>query len=68
MTRDDRRFHQRKVSALLGKIGARVDELERLRARGVRGRALSAIEAEITDLRERLAAVVRGEARTWRPQ
>lgn len=60
MTIRERRFHQRHVTLLLEQIASRVAELERWRVGGVRGRALARIESEIDELREQLAATVRG--------
>jgi len=55
MTRTER---QRHVERLLGQIRDRVGELERLRARGVRGRPLAEREEELSDAREQLAQIV----------
>lgn len=49
---------QRRIERLLGQIRDRIDELERLRARGVRGRLLVEREEELSRVREQLAQVV----------
>ena len=58
MTRTERQFH---VERLLGHIRDRVGELERLRARGVRGRPLAEREEELGSVRATLAEIVRGD-------
>lgn len=49
---------QRHVEHLLGRIRNRVDELERLRARGVRGGRVHELELAIAGDRDRLARIV----------
>jgi acyl-CoA reductase-like NAD-dependent aldehyde dehydrogenase len=65
MTKTER---QRHVERLLGQIRDRIGELERLRARGVRGRPLADREEELSRAREQLAQMVahtgEDEART----
>ena len=56
MTRAERQFH---VERLLGQIRDRVGELERLRARGVRGRPLAEREEQLVSMRAALADIVR---------
>jgi hypothetical protein len=51
---------QQHVERLLGRIRERVDELERLRARGVRGRPVHEVEQALAHDRDRLARVVSG--------
>ena len=58
MTRTDQHRYQRRVEALLDQIRDRVEELQRLKARGVRGRALIERKQELARTREQLAAVV----------
>lgn len=55
MTRTER---QRRIDRLLGQIRDRVGEMERLRARGVRGRPLAEREDELAHVRAQLAAIV----------
>ncbi|HEY4414042.1 MAG TPA: hypothetical protein VGN06_13695, partial [Gaiellaceae bacterium] len=49
---------QRHVERLLGQIRDGVGDLERLRARGVRGRPLAEREHELSAAREQLAQIV----------
>jgi len=49
---------QREIERLLRQIRERVDELELLRVRGVRGRPLAEREQQLTRVREQLAAIV----------
>ncbi|HLX19497.1 MAG TPA: hypothetical protein VKR23_05045 [Gaiellaceae bacterium] len=56
MTRTERQFH---VERLLGQIRDHVGELERLRARGVRGRPLAEREEALVSVRASLAEIVR---------
>jgi hypothetical protein len=51
---------QQHVERLLGRIRGRVDELERLRARGVRGRPVLEVERALAHDRDRLARIVAG--------
>jgi hypothetical protein len=55
---DARSRYQRQVGALLESIGARVAEINRLRGRGLRGRALAEHETALALLREQLAVLV----------
>lgn len=57
-----RHERQRTVTELLEAIGARARKVEGLRAIGARGRALSAIECDLKQLRAQLASIV-GESR-----
>jgi hypothetical protein len=57
-TRTDQHRYQRSVEALLDQIRSRVEELQRLKARGVRGSALAERKQELARTREQLAAVV----------
>jgi hypothetical protein len=61
---DSRRMNtierQQHVERLLGRIRDRVDELERLRARGVRGRPVDEVEQALAHDRDRLARLVSG--------
>lgn len=50
--------YQREVDALLEQIRRRVDELHRLRARGVRGAALADLKRELGRSRRQLAGLV----------
>jgi acyl-CoA reductase-like NAD-dependent aldehyde dehydrogenase len=54
-TATERQHH---VERLLDRIRDRVDELERLRTRGVRGRPVHELEQAIAHDRDRLARVV----------
>jgi hypothetical protein len=49
---------QRQVERLLARIRIRVGEIERMRARGVRGRLLREAELELDRDRSRLASIV----------
>ena len=54
----ERRRYQHQVAILLERVTQGVDKLERLRARGLRGRALAEHEAELSAARRELAALV----------
>jgi hypothetical protein len=56
----ERRRYQHDVEALLETIRHGVEELDGLRARGLRGRALAGHEAELAAVRSELAALVKG--------
>ncbi|MDE3024855.1 MAG: hypothetical protein KGI93_04725 [Acidobacteriota bacterium] len=49
---------ERQIERLLGRIRVDVRELELLRVRGARGRALAERESELSRLREQLAFLV----------
>jgi hypothetical protein len=52
--------YRRNVEALLEQIRRRVAELQRLRARGLRGEAVRELKQDLRRTREQLAAVVNG--------
>ena len=54
----ERRHYQHQVTTLLETIRQGVEKLERLRARGLRGRALAEHEAELAAVRSELATLV----------
>jgi len=56
----ERRHYQRQVAVLLEAISQGVERLERLRARGLRGRALTEPETELSVARRELAELIRG--------
>ena len=63
----ERRHYQRQVETLLETIRHGVEELERLRARGLRGRALAAPQAELSAARRALAELVSARERRSGP-
>jgi hypothetical protein len=54
----DRHRYRHEVDRLLGAIGERVSELQRLRERGVRAPGLVDRESELARMRSRLAALI----------
>ena len=54
----ERRRYQQQVAILLQTVTQGVEKLDRLRARGLRGRALAEHEAELSVARRELAALV----------
>jgi hypothetical protein len=54
----DRRRYQQEVANLLETISHGVQEFERLRARGLRGRTLAEHEAELATARRQLAMLI----------
>jgi hypothetical protein len=58
MQRDERHRYQHRVEKLLDQIRDRVDELQRLKARGVLGLALVERKRELDRTRKELAALV----------
>ena len=62
-TRSDRHRYQRQVATLLEAVTQGVEKLERLRARGLRGRALADHEAELSTARRELAALIESRQR-----
>ncbi len=64
---DDRRHYQGQVETLLETIRHGVEELERLRARGLRGRALADPQAEVSAARRALAELVSARERRSSP-
>ena len=63
----ERRRYQQQVAVLLETVTHGVENLERLRARGLRGRALAEHEAELSAARRELAALVDGRERNRVP-
>jgi hypothetical protein len=63
----ERRRYQHQVATLLETVTQGVEKLERLRARGLRGRALAEHEAELSAARRELAAVVDSRERKTAP-
>jgi hypothetical protein len=63
----ERRRYQRQVAILLETVTQGVEKLERLRARGLRGRALAEHEAELSAARGELAAFVDRRERKTAP-
>ena len=63
----ERRRYQQQVAVLLETVTQGVEKLERLRARGLRGRALAEHEAELSAARRELAALVDSRERNRVP-
>jgi hypothetical protein len=59
---DTRRDHQLHVAALLDELEERRRHISALQARGVRPAGLRDLKADLGDTRDRLAAVLGGEA------
>jgi len=55
----ERRHYQHQVTNLLQAISQNVEKIERLRARGLRGRAITEQEIELSVARRELAELVR---------
>jgi hypothetical protein len=62
----DRHRYRHEVDRLLGAIGERVSELQRLRERGVRAPGLVDRETELAGMRSRLAALISRSTATSR--